>query len=160
RAIQRYYKRDSDIIFAPVLGAPEDYQPVPKENFFLLVSRLEPWKRLESTMDAFRKLNERLIIIGDGPHRETLQRRAAKNIKSVGRVTAAELSAYYARARALIQPTAIEYGLTPIEANAHGTPAICLGVDGALETMISYDDSPANATAIFYSDPTAECISE
>src|SRR5262249_35465490 len=83
RAIQRYYKRDSDIIFAPVLGAPEDYQPVPKENFFLLVSRLEPWKRLESTMDAFRKLNERLIIIGDGPHRETLQRRAAKNIKFV-----------------------------------------------------------------------------
>lgn len=156
-AIRRCYGRDSEIIFAPLLNCAQ-FAPVRKDDFFLLVSRLEPWKRLEVAIDAFNALSERLVVIGEGPQRQELEARANRNVTFFGRVSEKELSDHYRRARALIQPTAIEFGLTGVEANACGTPAIALGVDGARETLVSYDDNPDRASALFYDEPTASAL--
>ena len=155
-AIRRYYKRDADVIFSPVLRVPDRLEPSQKQDFYLVVSRLEPWKLVDVVVDAFRTLDAPLVIVGDGPERSALEARAGANVRFVGLVDEQHLAGYYSAARALIQATRIEYGLTPIEANAHGTPAICWGVGGACETMVPYDEAADGATALFYSDPTPD----
>lgn len=159
-AIRRYYRREADIIFSPILSLPDVFEPHPKDDFFLLVSRLEPWKMVDVVVEAFRSLDARLVIIGDGPERAALERRAGPNIEFAGSVGEAELVSLYRRARAVIHAARTEYGLTPIEANAYGTPAICWGVSGALETMVSYAADPENATALFYDESTPTAIAD
>src|SRR5437879_6485111 len=157
-AIRRYYGRDAHLVHAPVFSMPDVFQVHPKEDFFLVVSRLERWKMLEVVVDAFRLLDARLLIVGDGPDRAALERRAGSNVQFLGTLPDSELVAYYKRTRALIHPARTEYGLTPIEANAYGTPAICWGVDGVWETVVPYSRDPTNATALFYDDPTPESL--
>jgi glycosyltransferase involved in cell wall biosynthesis len=159
-AIRQYYGRDADVMFSPILSLPEVFEPHPKGDFFLLVSRLEPWKNIEVVVDAFRSLETRLVIVGDGPERGALQGRAGPNVEFAGAVGEAELVSLYRRARAVIHSARTEYGLTPIEANAYGTPAICWGVAGALETMVSYALDPDNATALFYDESTPAAIAD
>ncbi|MEK7347472.1 MAG: glycosyltransferase [Candidatus Eisenbacteria bacterium] len=159
-AIKRHYGRDADVVFSPVLNVPDAFQPHTKEDFFLLVSRLEPWKMVDVVVEAFRLLDARLVIVGDGPERSALERRAGHNIEFVGAIPDSELVDYYRRARAVIHAANTEYGLTPIEANAHGTPAICWGVGGVWETMIPHSSDPRNATALFYPEPTPHSLAE
>ena len=158
KAIRLYYGRDAEVIHSPVLNVPEAFQEYTKEDFFLVVSRLERWKKLDVVIDAFRLVDAPLVIVGDGPDRVALERRAGANIRFVGAIPDYELVEYYKRARALIHPARTEYGLTPIEGNAYGTPAICWGVDGVCETLLPYSQDPANATALFYDDPTPESL--
>ncbi len=157
-AIQKYYGREADIIFSPILNLPDRFEPEPKGDFFLLVSRLEPWKMVDVAVNAFRGLDARLIVVGDGPERAALERRAGPNVEFAGVVGEAELVSLYRRARALVHASSTEYGLTPIEANAYGTPAICWGVSGALETMVSFAEAPERATALFYDEPTPAAL--
>lgn len=159
-AIRRYYGRDAEVIHSPIVGLPDVFQPYPKEDFFLVMSRLERWKMLDVVVDAFRLVDDRLLIVGDGPERASLESRAGTNVRFVGSIPDDELVDYYKRARALIHPARTEYGLTPIEANAFGTPAICWGVDGVLETMVPHSRDAANATAVFYGDATPESLAE
>lgn len=159
-AIRRYYGRDADVIFSPILSLPDRLETQPKADFFLLVSRLQRWKNVEIAVEAFNLLDVPLVIVGDGPERAALERRARPNIQFVGTVTDAELVEYYRRARAVIHAAGTEYGLTPIEANAYGTPAICWGVGGVWETMVSYDADPPNATALFYDQPTPRALAD
>lgn len=159
-AIRKYYHRDADVIFSPILSLPDAFEPSPKDDFFLLVSRLERWKMVDVVVEAFRTLDARLVIVGDGPERGALERRATPNIEFAGSVGEAELVSLYRRARAVIHAARTEYGLTPIEANAYGTPAICWGVSGALETMVSHALDPENATALFYDESTPTAIAD
>ncbi len=159
-AIGRYYGRDADVIHSPALTFPGAFCLYEKEDFFLVVSRLERWKMLDIVVDAFRHLDAHLVIVGDGPERASLERLAGANVRFVGSVTDTELVEFYKRAKALIHPTRTEYGLTPIEANAFGTPAICWGVDGVWETMVPYSIDPGNATALFYDAPTSEALAQ
>ena len=159
-AIRKYYHRDADVIFSPILSLPDVFEPHPKGDFFLLVSRLEPWKNIEVVVDAFRSVDARLVIVGVGPEGDALRRRAGTNVEFAGSVGEEELVSLYRRARAVIHSARTEYGLTPIEANAYGTPAICWGVSGSLETMISYAADPDNATALFYDESTPEAIAD
>ena len=156
-AILRCYGSASKIISPPVLNMPDVYIPSKKEEFYLMVSRFEPWKNLDMVITTFRNLDRKLMIVGEGPQEAALRRLAGSNVKFLGKVDEAALSQLYRACRALIHPTATEYGLTPIEANAHGSPAICLGVKGVLDTMISYQSDPERATAWFYdkSEPAA-----
>lgn len=157
-AIRKYYHRDADVIFAPILGLPDAYVPAKKENFFLVVSRLEKWKRIDLVVSAFTRLGERLVIIGDGPERESLQSMAGRNIEFAGTVSEDRLVDYYRSALAVVHVTETEYGLVPIEANAYGTPAICYGAGGVLETMVPYVDGEPGATALFFPELTPESL--
>lgn len=135
-AIRQFYDRDADVLFSPInfdsflAGRAEE-----KQDFYLLVSRLETWKRVDIAIEAFNKLGLPLHIIGGGPEEAALRAMAKPNIRFLGRVGDAELIRAYGQARAVVFTPELEYGLIPLEANAAGTPVIALGKSGVLETM-------------------------
>lgn len=157
-AIRKYYKRDADVIFAPILGLPDAYVPATRQPFFLVVSRLEKWKRIDVVVQAFTQLGAPLVIVGAGPERASLESMAGPTIEFAGAVSEERLIEYYRSARAVVHVTETEYGLVPIEANAYGTPAICYGVSGVLETMVPYAEGETGATALFFPELTPDSL--
>ncbi|MDX2194677.1 MAG: glycosyltransferase [Gemmatimonadales bacterium] len=153
-AIRRHYGRDADVIPSPILNLPARLEPAVRGDHFLVVSRLERWKLIDVVIRAFAELpGLRLVVVGDGPERPALEAMATPNVHFAGRAPEAELERLYRTARALIHPTPTEYGLTPIEANAYGTPAICVGVGGCLETMVPWPAADGAASALFFDAP-------
>jgi glycosyltransferase involved in cell wall biosynthesis len=160
--IRDYYGRDSDVLPCPIdLSA---FAPGPeRSDEFLLVSRLEHWKRVDYAVEAFTHLGLPLRIIGQGPELGRLRAMAGPTITFVGHVGDAELAREYARARAVIFTPFLEYGLIPLEANASGTPVIAYGKGGIEETMIPANARTSSAlppTAVFFHEQTAESLME
>jgi glycosyltransferase involved in cell wall biosynthesis len=158
--IREYYKRDASVLPCPIdLSA---FAPSPeKSDAFLIVSRLEYWKRLDYAVEAFTRMGLPLHIIGKGPEERRLRAMAGPNVKFLGPVDDATLAREYAQARAVIFTPFLEYGLIPLEANASGTPVIAFGKGGIEETMIpaTAAEGPAgNATAVFYYEQTADAV--
>jgi len=107
-----------------------------RDDFYLVVSRLSPYKRIDLAVHAFNMLGKRLVIIGDGPDAQSLQQLAGPNISLLGRLPDADVARYYASARGFILPGEEDFGITPLEANASGCPVIAFGAGGALDTVI------------------------
>ncbi|MBU1039220.1 glycosyltransferase [Patescibacteria group bacterium] len=132
--IAKYYRRQAKVIYPPVntdlWGEPQE-----PEDFFLLVSRLRPYKKVDLAIKAFNKLGIPLKIIGSGEQTEELKALAGKNIEFLGQVTDQVKADYLARCRALIHPQEEDFGLTVIEAMAAGRPVIAYAAGGALETI-------------------------
>ncbi|MDQ2766766.1 MAG: glycosyltransferase, partial [Gemmatimonadota bacterium] len=149
--IRRFYDRASVIVPPPV--AVQRFTPVEKaEDFYLIVSRLNPYKRVDLVVKAFNDLGRPLVIIGDGPDRSTLERMAKPNIKFLGRLPDPEVAQYYARCRALLFPGDEDFGIVPLEANAAGRPVIAYKAGGALDTVVDGE------TGIFFSELTPESL--
>ena len=141
--------------------------PVSTDNFrvsnrpkmyYLLVSRLEYYKRVDLVIDTFNKLKAQLVIVGKGTLSEELKGRAKENIQFRGGVSLTELAEEYANCKALIFPQYEDYGLTPLEANASGRPVIAYQAGGVLTTQVPLSDDPARATALFFRDQTVESL--
>ncbi|MGC8811381.1 MAG: glycosyltransferase [bacterium] len=132
--IKSIYGKDAEIIFPPV-EVNKFYVKERGENFYLIVSRLNPYKRIELAVQAFNSLGLPLKIIGTGPYLKTLMRMAGPNIEFLGRLTDNEIADYYASCKALIFPGEEDFGLTPLEANASGRPVIAYKGGGALDTV-------------------------
>ena len=137
RRIEKTYRREADIVFPPV--AIETFYAKPSEDYYLIVSELVAYKRIDSAVRAFAKNGRRLCIAGDGPELRALRRIAAPNIEFRGRVDGAELRELYARCRAFLMPGEEDFGITAIEALASGKPVIALGRGGAAETVPTLD---------------------
>lgn len=158
--IANTYSRDSQIIFSPIdldRFAPAD----DRRNHYLIVSRLEQWKRVDYAIEAFNRLGLPLKIIGTGKEEAKLRSMAEPNITFLGGVDDDTLAKEYAVAKAVIFTPFLEYGLIPLEANASGTPVICYGLGGITETMIPWSaDSAENdlATAVFFYEQTADSL--
>jgi len=151
--IRRFYGRESVIVPPPV--AVQRFTPGNKvEDFYLIVSRLNPYKRVDLVVKAFNDLGHPLVIIGDGPDRVALERMAKPNIKFLGRLPDPEVADYYARCRALIFPGDEDFGIVPLEANAAGRPVIAYKAGGALDTVVN------GQTGIFFQELTPESLSE
>jgi len=151
--IKRFYGRESVIVPPPV--AVQRFTPGSKvENFYLIVSRLNPYKRVDLVVKAFNDLGRPLVIIGDGPDRAVLERMAKPNIKFLGRLPDPEVADYYARCCALIFPGDEDFGIVPLEANAAGRPVIAFKAGGALDTVVN------GQTGIFFEELTPESLSE
>jgi len=150
--IKRFYGRDSIIVPPPV--AVQRFTPVDKaEDFYLIVSRLNPYKRVDLVVKAFNDLGRKLVIIGDGPDRTVLEKMAKPNITFLGRLPDPEVADYYARCKALLFPGDEDFGIVPLEANAAGRPVIAFKAGGALDTVIDGE------TGIFFSELTPESLS-
>jgi glycosyltransferase involved in cell wall biosynthesis len=108
----------------------------PREDFFLMVGALSPYKRLDLAVEAFNELGYPLTIIGEGPELSYLRTIAGSNIQFLGWVSDEEVRSHYARCRALVFPGEEDFGIVPLEAQAMGCPVIALGKGGALETVI------------------------
>jgi glycosyltransferase involved in cell wall biosynthesis len=138
KRIKKYYGRDSGVIYPPV--DIEKFQipktQAPKSDFFLVVSRLVPYKKIDLVVKAFNQLDLPLKIIGSGSQMRNLKRMAKRNIEFLGELTDQELLSYYQDCRALIFPQEEDFGLVPLEAQACGKPVIAFAGGGALETVI------------------------
>jgi glycosyltransferase involved in cell wall biosynthesis len=150
--------RDLYGIEADVLPPPPALDPLgPSEQvadleagYFLCVSRLLPYKNVGAVAEAFRQLpGERLVVVGTGPDEEPIRRAAATNVRLLGAVPDEKLRWLYANSVALIAASYEDYGLTPLEANAFGRPALALDEGGYLDTV------RAGISGLLFSAPTA-----
>jgi glycosyltransferase involved in cell wall biosynthesis len=135
--IRKYYRRDANVIYPPVNCDAFQLPPPRVEDYYLIVSRLIPYKRIDLAVDAFTRLGIRLKIVGSGGRDlPTLRGRAGRNVEFVGRVSDAELKQLYASCRALVFPGEEDFGIAPLEANASGRPVIAYAGGGALDTVV------------------------
>jgi len=154
--IRRCYARDSTVIFPPVALAPvgEDLQRSPA---YVTVSRFVPYKRVDIIVQAFRHLPDReLVVIGEGPERRRIEAAAGPNVTLLGLAADAERNRWLATARAFVFAAEEDFGIAPLEAQAHGTPVIAFARGGALETIRGLDaDTP---TGVFFPEQTPEAL--
>ena len=161
RRIHDHYGRSAQVIYPPVDVDRFRVRPEAVEDWYLLVGGFVPYKREELALEAFRHLDARLLVAGDGPGRGALQARAPANVHFLGRVSDAELENLYARCRALIYPQEEDFGIVPVEAQAAGRPVIAFGRGGATETVLSLDQSRDCApTGLWFSPQTPAALAE
>jgi glycosyltransferase involved in cell wall biosynthesis len=136
KRIKKYYKRDSEIIFPPV-NVKKFKAEKKNSNYFLIVSTLTPYKRVDLAIYLFNKIGKRLVIIGDGPQKKYLESIAGKNIDFLGFKDDATVKEYLENCRALIFPGEEDFGITPVEAMACGKPVLAYAKGGCKETVVS-----------------------
>jgi glycosyltransferase involved in cell wall biosynthesis len=133
--VRKYYGREATVIYPPVVT--ERFRSGrPAGDYYLVVSRLIPYKRVNLVVEAFNRLGLPLKIVGDGRDRVSLQSRAAPNIAFLGRVSDAEVVQLFQGCRAFLFPGAEDFGIAPVEAQAAGRPVISVRGGGALETVV------------------------
>ena len=152
--ILRLYGRTADVLHAPV---DTEQFPLSKstQGYFLIVSALVPYKKVELAILVFNESGKKLIIIGKGPEQKALQFMARRNIEFLGWQSGEALAKYYAGCTALIFPGVEDFGIVPLEAMACGKPVIAFAKGGALETVIGHG---RNSTGIFFSEQSTESL--
>jgi len=152
--IQKYYRRDSKIIYPPATSFTRKAATAPREDYYLIVSRLYAHKNLDIAIEAFNKLGYSLYIIGDGPLRNRLSKLADANIRFLGELNDDEVARYYQYAKAFIMPQEEDFGLTAVEAMSFGKPILALRKGGALEIV------QEGISGEFFDDPIAEGLAD
>lgn len=151
--IDRYYRRPAPIIYPAV--EVDSFQPSDDvDDYYLTVSRLIPYKRVDLAIEACNRLKLPLKVVGGGRSEADLRKLAGPTIEFVGKVDEAGLRRLYARCRALIFPGEEDLGLTPIEAQAAGRPVIAFGRGGTKETIL------AGVTGEFFPEQTVDSLAE
>jgi glycosyltransferase involved in cell wall biosynthesis len=146
--IQRCYARDSSVIYPPV-SVPHVPADLGREDVYVTVSHLVPYKRVDLLIDAFRRMPARkLVVIGGGRMGARLARTAPGNVRLLGRVSDAERNAWLARARAFVFAAQEDFGIAPLEAQALGTPVIAYAGGAARETIRDLDQ-PSPSGVLF-----------
>lgn len=135
RRIWKVYRRESSVVHPPV--DVEAFTPGgEKQDYYFTASRLVPYKRLPLIAEAFSAMpDKRLVVVGDGPEMPALKRAAGRNVTILGAQPHAQLLHHFRAARAFIFAAEEDFGITPVEAQACGTPVIAFGRGGALETV-------------------------
>lgn len=153
KRIADFYGREASVIFPPVEVSRFSISPSP-QGYYLIVSRLNPYKKIELAVEAFNRLGLPLKVIGDGPYAGELKRLAKPNIEFLGRLDDVETAGYYSNCRALVFPGEEDFGITPLEANAAGRPVIAYKSGGALDTVVD------GVTGVFFDDWDPEALIE
>jgi glycosyltransferase involved in cell wall biosynthesis len=136
RRIQMIYGREAEVIFPPVDTHYFQGHEGPREEFYLLVSRLVPYKRVDIAVRAFRALGLPLKIVGQGGELRYLRKEASGNIEFLGYVPDEELRDLYRRGKALIMPQVEDFGIAALEAQGCGMPVLAFAEGGSRETII------------------------
>ena len=153
RRIRRCYDRPSVVVHPPV--DVSDFDATRKRSdFYLVVSELVSYKRIDLAIEAFNDSGLPLVIIGDGPERKKLEAMASDNIKFLGRQPFDVLKEHYETCRGFIFPGVEDFGITPLEAQAAGAPVVALGIGGALETVKDRE------TGVFFESQTAASLND
>jgi glycosyltransferase involved in cell wall biosynthesis len=134
--IRKHYGREAEVIPPPV--DVEQFRPngKPPEDFYLVVSRLVGYKRVDLAVEAANRSRRRLVVVGEGPERRRLQALAGPTAEFTGRLEDEEVAGLYSRCRALLFPGHEDFGITPVEAQAAGRPVVAYGRGGACETVV------------------------
>lgn len=153
KRISKYYRRDAEVIHPPV--DLNQFKPgKDKQDYFLAIGRLIPYKRFDLAVQAANKMGFKLKIVGNGPELNALKKMAGETVEFLGHVSADELLQAYQGAKALIFPQLEDFGIVPLEAMACGTPVIAYGEGGATETVVD------GKTGLFFRSQTVESLTE
>lgn len=134
KRIQKYWRRDSEVIHPPV--CIKRFTPQKShEDYFLIVSALTPFKKIDLAIHTFNKIKRKLVIIGDGAQRQYLESIAQDNIEFLGYKDDHSTRDYIEDCRAFIFPGEEDFGITPVEAMAAGKPVLAYGLGGVLESV-------------------------
>lgn len=156
KRIRTYYKRDATVIYPPIMleDSKKTKGSILDHGYFLIVSRLVPYKRIDIAVEAFNKLGLPLKIVGKGSEEGKLRRMAKPHITFLGTLTDAELVGYYKNCEALVFPGNEDLGLTMVEAQSFGKPVIAYKDGGALEIIAE------GKSGVFFSPQTAAALVE
>ncbi len=153
--IEKYYGRESAVVYPPAeIQNPIEIQNSEKikDDYFLIVSRLVSYKKIDLAIKAFNELKLSLKIVGVGSEEGSLKKIAGSTIEFLGNLTDKELVRYYSGCRALVFPGIEDFGLTILEAQSFGKPVIAFKGGGALETIIE------GKTGIFFDESNVESL--
>ena len=156
RRIKKVYGREAEVIYPPV--DVDAYQMCEqKEDFYLTASRMVPYKKIKLIVEAFNEMTDKtLVVIGDGPEFAKTKAIAGANIELMGYQSFEVLKEKMQKAKAFVFAAEEDFGITPVEAQACGTPVIAYGKGGALETVRGLDKE--NPTGLFFEAQTVESI--
>ena len=147
RRISKLYRRPARVVYPPVDVSGYEYE-LPREDYFVTVSRLVPYKRVDLIVDAFTRMEKPLVVIGDGPARASIQRAAGPSVKVLGYQPDRVVTDYLQRARGFVFAADEDFGIAPVEAQAAGCPVIAYSKGGVLETVIGWPTP--HATGVFF----------
>jgi glycosyltransferase involved in cell wall biosynthesis len=151
RRIAKYYRRNSDVVQPPIDA--RFFRPTAQPaDYFLVVSRLQPYKRIDLAIEACNRLNLPLRIVGKGPDRTRLERLAGSTVQFLGSVGDEDVRDLMSACRALLFPGEEDFGLTPLEVQACGRPVIAYRAGGSLETVVE------GVTGSFFAKQTVESL--
>ncbi len=158
RRIKRVYGREASVVYPPV--DVERFSPARKRSGnFLVVGRMVPYKRVDLAVSACTRLGVPLRVVGDGPEMGRLRHLAGPTVVFLGRLSDLQVAREMSRARALLFCGEEDFGITPVEAQAAGTPVIAYGRGGVLETIIPPCGGDWSlATGLFFDTPSVESL--
>jgi glycosyltransferase involved in cell wall biosynthesis len=149
--IQRAYGRTAEVIHPPI--DVDRFRPSDQvDDYYMLLSRMVSYKRLDLAVEACTRLNRKLVVVGAGPQRKYLESIAGPSIKFAGRVRDSEVVRLASRCRALLFPGEEDFGMAPLEVAAAGRPTIAFRAGGATETIVD------GSTGLFFNQQTPEAL--
>jgi glycosyltransferase involved in cell wall biosynthesis len=155
--IEECYGRSSVVIYPPVDTDFYCPAPVDREDYYLVVSALAPYKRIDLAIDACRRLGRRLVIIGAGQYQSRLSRLAGPDVHFLGWQSDDAIRDHLRRCRALLFPGEEDFGIVPLEAQACGTPVVAFGRGGATETVVPAGGR-VEPTGVWFNEQSADCL--
>jgi len=147
--IQAAYGRSAEVIHPPI-DVNRFHPSSEQDDYYIVLSRLVPYKRIDLAVQACTRLKRKLLVIGDGPNRKSLESMAGPTVKFLGRASDKDVEYHVARCRALLFPGEEDFGMAPVEVAAAGRPTIAFRAGGACETIID------NRTGMFFDRQTPE----
>jgi glycosyltransferase involved in cell wall biosynthesis len=154
--IRRAYGRTAEVIYPPVDVQRFRLAEDGPDDFYLIVSALVPYKRVDLAIETATRMGRRLLVVGAGPEEEKLRARAGRTVEFLGRRDDAEIAELYRRCRALLFPGLEDFGIVPLEAMASGRPVIAYAGGGALETVVPLGSK--EPTGIFFHEQTVDSL--
>ncbi len=156
RRIKKVYGRNADVIYPPV-DVRRFILNENKEDYYITASRLVPYKRIDLIVDAFAAMpNKKLIVIGDGSEMSKIKSKATTNVEILGFQPNEIMRDYMKNAKAFVFAAEEDFGITPVEAQACGTPVIAFGKGGSLETIRPYGVN--KPTGVFFAEQTVPSL--
>jgi glycosyltransferase involved in cell wall biosynthesis len=160
KRIKKYYKREVKVVYPPVVLPEIDandknwQKSAKKGSYYLIVSQLTPYKRIDLAIEAFNKMNLPLVIIGDGPEKKRLRKTSNPNIRFLGWQKDEVINNYYQNCIAFLFPGEDDFGIAPVEAMGHGKPVLAYRKGGATETVVE------GKTGEFFDDAAPEALAD
>lgn len=153
KRIKKHYKRDSIVINPPVRCNMFNISEIDKD-YYLVLSRLVGYKRFDLAVQACSQLGKKLVVIGEGPEKEKLEKLANENVTFLGRQPDDVVKKYMSECKALLFPGEEDFGIVPVESQSCGRPVIAYGKGGVLDSVID------GKTGVFFKEQTVESLKE
>jgi glycosyltransferase involved in cell wall biosynthesis len=157
RRIRRCWRRQAHVLHPPV--AVERFRwDRPRDDVYVSLCRLVPNKRVDLVVEAFRRTDLPLVVIGDGPERRRLEAMAGPRTRFLGRCDDREATGWLERCRAYVYAGLEDFGIAPVEAMAAGAPVIAYGAGGLLDSVRCLASGASHPTGLLFPEQSAASL--